>query len=113
MGSDVNVPEVPFKAMYDADSAVIALQDKRATDADKTRAAVDAAAPAIRSQERERLLAWLGGEEAIRVAVKRQRLTQDAIGIAGMPKPNPENAMGAILVAVMAAARNALEADYA
>jgi len=41
------VREVPFEAMYAADSAVMALQGNGATDADKTWSAVRAAAPGI------------------------------------------------------------------
>lgn len=44
-----------FQAMFDADSAVIDLQGTGATDAEKTRAAVKAAAPSIRREERRRL----------------------------------------------------------
>lgn len=46
---------VPFQAMYDADTAVMALQGTGATDADKTQAAVRAALPTIHADLRERL----------------------------------------------------------
>lgn len=102
MGSDVNVPEEAVEATVPVEKAFGVYLP-----AEMREELLDAAAPAIRSQERERLLAWLVGDEAIQAALKRKRLTEDAVGIAGLPKPTPENAMGAILVAVRAAARTA------
>lgn len=49
-------------------------------------------------------LAWITSKDAIEVADKRDRLTQDAVGIGGFAKPSRENAMGAVLVAVHSAA---------
>lgn len=70
---------------------------------------VNAIIEQAKQEERERLLRWLGSGEAIEVAVKRQILTNEAVGIAGLPKPTLENAMGAVLVAVANAAPNHLD----
>lgn len=64
--------------------------------ADKFQAERDQAA----QQERERLRKELNGEAIRKVAAKRLRLTDEAVGIAGMPRPSYENTAGAILVAV-------------